>query len=57
MLAIYILVTGIGKRKLRFDAKKSFGSKKYGRISELTVPIPLQHASVNANDADLSVAL
>ena len=44
----------MGKRKLRFDAKKSFECKKYGRISELTVSIPLQHASVNANDADSS---
>ena len=44
----------MGKRKLRFDARKNFEHKKYGRIIELTVPILLEHASVSANDADPS---
>ena len=49
---IYIcIVTGMGKRKLRFDARKNFERKKYRKIM---VSVPLEVVSVNTNDAEES---
>ena len=44
-------VTGMGKRKLRFDARKNFECKKYRKI---TVSVSLEVVSVNTDDAEES---
>ena len=44
----------MGKRKLRFDARKIFECKKYRKFSGLTVSIPLEHVCASTNDADQS---
>ena len=51
MLLYICLVTGMGKRKLRFDARKNFECKKYRKI---TVSVPLEVVSVNTDDAEES---
>jgi len=44
----------MGRRKLRFDARKNFERKKYSKSSELTVSIPLDLLSVPSDDANPS---
>jgi len=44
----------MGRRKLRFDARKNFERKKYSKSSELTVSIPLVLLSVPSDDANPS---
>ena len=47
-------VTGMGKRRLRFNAKKNFERKKYRKI---TVSVLLEVVSVNTDESELIVNL
>ena len=44
----------MGRRKLRFDARKNFERKKYSKSRGLTVSIPLDLLSVPSDDVNPS---
>ena len=44
----------MGRRRLRFDARKNFERKKYSECNELVVSVPLDLVSVPADDANPS---